>query len=81
MPAIADYEIRRELIRARRHAGLARLDSLIRDLVYLPIDRETWHIAADLWATARRAGKPTAPDGALELIASSRPRPGSPTPA
>ncbi len=29
VPEIADYEVRRELIRARRNAGLARLDAFI----------------------------------------------------
>lgn len=28
VPEIADYEVRRELLRAEKHAGLARLDML-----------------------------------------------------
>jgi hypothetical protein len=29
VPEIADYEVRRELIRAGRHKGVARLDALV----------------------------------------------------
>ena len=35
---IADYEVRRELIRARRSAGIARLDAFIEQVEYLPIE-------------------------------------------
>ena len=38
VPEIADYEVRRELIRARRNAGLARLDAFIDEVEYLPIE-------------------------------------------
>ena len=37
VPEIADYEVRRELIRARRTAGIARLDALISHVEYLAI--------------------------------------------
>ena len=66
VPAIADYELRRELIRAGRHQGLARLDGLINHLGSSPIDQEVIKEAARLWAEARRIGLPTAPDLALD---------------
>ena len=36
-PEIADYEIRRELLRAHKTAGLAKLDALTQALEYRPI--------------------------------------------
>ena len=66
VPAIADYEVRRELIRAGKTKGLARLDDLIESLGYVPIDREVLRTAARLWAEARSRGRPTSPDLALD---------------
>ena len=37
VPEIADYEVRRELIRARRTASIARLDALVDQVEYLAI--------------------------------------------
>lgn len=37
VPEIADYEVRRELLRARRSAGIDRLDALIAEVEYLAI--------------------------------------------
>src|SRR6266496_3941155 len=37
VPEIADYEVRRELLRAGKTAGIHRLDVLIADLDYLPL--------------------------------------------
>lgn len=77
VPEIADYEVRRELIRAGLTIGLARLDALGRDLGLVPISRDTWLLAASLWADARRIGRPTADPAALDgdviLAASARP--------
>ncbi|HVJ82132.1 MAG TPA: PIN domain-containing protein [Planctomycetia bacterium] len=66
VPEIADYEVRRELIRARRVRGLANLDQLARQLEYLPLSTATMRKAAELWAEARRQGQPTADDRALD---------------
>jgi predicted nucleic acid-binding protein len=66
LPEICDYEIRRELIRANKVAGLSRLDALKKSLNYLPITTEAMLKAAEFWATARRKGKPTAPDLSLD---------------
>lgn len=57
---IADYEVRRELIRAGKKAGIRRLDQLKSQLPYRPITTEVMLLAAQLWAQARRAGRPTA---------------------
>ena len=76
VPEIADYEVRRELIRAGRTTGVARLDALARELGVVPVTREVWLMAAALWANARRAGRPTAEPAALDgdviLAASAR---------
>jgi hypothetical protein len=66
VPEIADYEIRRELLRLNRVRGIAYLDSLSAQTGYLPISTATMHKAAELWAQARRIGLPTAPDLALD---------------
>ena len=66
VPEIADYEVRRELIRARRDAGLARLDAFIEQVEFLPTETAAMRQAASFWAEARRQGRPTAPDPALD---------------
>jgi predicted nucleic acid-binding protein len=66
IPEIADYEIRRELLRAGRRKGLARLDKLADEIGYLPIDTEVMRLAAAIWAEARQKGWPTADDKALD---------------
>ena len=50
VPEIADYEVRREFIRARRTAGIARLDALISQLEYLAITTAAMRRAAEIWA-------------------------------
>jgi predicted nucleic acid-binding protein len=66
VPEIADYEVRRELIRAGKHKSLEKLDALIRTAVYLPLDTAVMRRAAELWAQARNQGMPTAPPEALD---------------
>jgi predicted nucleic acid-binding protein len=66
VPEIADYEVRRELIRAEKSAGLRSLDELGAQLEYLPLTTESMRVAAQLWAAARRMGRPTASDAALD---------------
>ena len=66
VPEIADYELRRELIRARRTAGVARLDAFIAQVEFLPIATAAMRQAAAFWAEARQKGRPTAPDPALD---------------
>lgn len=62
VPEIADYEVRRELLRANKLKGLARLDELIELVEYLPITTNAMRQAALLWAEARQKGQPTAGD-------------------
>lgn len=66
VPEIADYEVRRELLRANLHPSVGRLDALKRTLEYLPLTTEAMLQAAAFWAQARQAGRPTAPDPALD---------------
>ena len=63
---IADYEVRRELIRAGRRKGLARLDAIADEIGYLPLDTNVMRLAAEIWAKARQQGWPTADDKALD---------------
>lgn len=66
VPEIADYEVRRELLRANKTRSLARLNGLKSALGYLPITTQVMLRAAELWAQARHMGKPTASDQALD---------------
>ena len=66
LPEIADYEVRRELIRAGRTAGIRRLDQLKSQIPYRPLTTEVMLLAAQLWADARNRGKPTADRNALD---------------
>jgi predicted nucleic acid-binding protein len=66
VPEVTDYEVRRELIRIQSHSALANLDALGGLLNYLPLSTEAMRLAAELWARARSAGQPTAPDPGLD---------------
>ncbi|HLK58856.1 MAG TPA: PIN domain-containing protein [Chthonomonadaceae bacterium] len=66
VPEIADYEVRRELLRARKTASIARLDIVKRDAYYLPITTEIMLKAAALWADVRLRGLSTADPHALD---------------
>ena len=77
LPEIADFEVRRELLRLARSAGsaeksarateaLERLDDLCEELFYLAIDTPAMKLAAELWAEVRRRGMPTADDVTLD---------------
>ena len=84
VPEIADYELRRELIRAKRAKGIARLDALERRIGYLPLSTIAMRKAAEFWADARNRGIPTAGDAALDgdmiLAAQAATYSGSPGP-
>jgi len=54
IPEIADYEVRRELLRAERTKGLARLDGLKGVLAFVPITTPAMLLAAEFWAAARK---------------------------
>jgi predicted nucleic acid-binding protein len=66
VPEIADYEVRRELLRANRDRGLARLNALKAMLGYAPFTPVAMLKAAEFWAVARNTGRPSADDAALD---------------
>jgi predicted nucleic acid-binding protein len=63
---VCDYEIRRELLRLNKVTSIARLDAFILLVEFMPINRGTMLRAAQLWAEARRRGRPTADAAALD---------------
>jgi predicted nucleic acid-binding protein len=66
IPEIADYEVRRELLRANLLKSVHRLDHLTQTLEYIPIQTDTMLLAASLWAEARKMGQLTADPKALD---------------
>ena len=66
IPEIADYEVRRNLLLAGLHKSVERLDALKSLLIYLPLSTSIMLKAAELWATARSIGQPTADPKALD---------------
>ncbi len=78
IPEIADYEVRRELLRAGLTKAILRLETLetVPGITYLPISTEAMRLAADFWAQSRRVGRPTADpkelDGDVILAAQAR---------
>jgi predicted nucleic acid-binding protein len=68
VPEIADFELRRELIRAGKTASVGRLDAFISAVPdrYLPLTTPAVRLAAALWAQARNQGRTTAPPEALD---------------
>lgn len=66
VPEVVEFEVRRELIRAGKTNSVARLDALADRLGTLPVDRQVWRLASELWAEARLQGASTAPDASLD---------------
>jgi predicted nucleic acid-binding protein len=62
VPAIVYYEIKRELLRANKVNGIARLDAFVNAAQdrYVPLTDDALRFAAELWARSRQAGRPTA---------------------
>jgi predicted nucleic acid-binding protein len=60
VPEIADYEVRRNLLLAGLQRSVAELDTLKSLLVYQPLTTPAMQKAAELWAEARRKGRPAA---------------------
>jgi predicted nucleic acid-binding protein len=67
LPEIADYEERRTLLHRGRERHILRLEQLSRRILYMPITTEIIRRAAALWAEARRTGRKTADDKALDI--------------
>jgi predicted nucleic acid-binding protein len=78
IPEIADFELRRELLRLGKRRALRRLDELtaVDGIIYVPIRSDAMRLAAAYWATARQQGRPTtdphALDGDVILAAQAR---------
>ena len=66
IPEIADYEVRRELLRVGSTRGIVRLDELQTTLGFVPITSAAMRQASVFWADARRRGRPTADDLSLD---------------
>jgi predicted nucleic acid-binding protein len=67
VPEITDYELRRELLRARKAASIRRLDALANATEHLPLSTAVLRRAAELWAQARQTGQPTAGDNTIHV--------------
>jgi predicted nucleic acid-binding protein len=66
VPELADFEVRRELIRIQSHSAILNLDGLGIRLEYLPLTTTAMRQAAVLWAQARQTGRQTASNHALD---------------
>ena len=65
VPEIADYELRRELLRQGKQKSIDRLNKLSQ-ICLIPLTPETMRKAAELWAWVRNQGKPTAGNESLD---------------
>ena len=66
VPAVADYELRREYLLRNSTSALKRLDELPELLEYVPLSDAALRHAAALWARTRQAGRATADPKALD---------------
>ena len=65
VPEIADYKLRRELLRQGKQKSIDRLNKLSQ-ICFIPLTPETMRKAAELWAWVRNQGKPTAGNESLD---------------
>jgi hypothetical protein len=70
IPAVIDYEVRRELVRVRATAKLKNLADMQQRFLMLPVSEVAWLRAAEFWALSRRMGLPTGSDAALARMRS-----------
>jgi predicted nucleic acid-binding protein len=54
---VADYEVRRGLVRARALRGIALLDTMPGRCIRVAMDGTHWHRAAEIWARLANAGR------------------------
>jgi predicted nucleic acid-binding protein len=66
VPEIADYELRRSLLRIGSTKSIATLETIEATSTYLPITTEIMRLAANLWAESRRNGFATGSDSSLD---------------
>jgi hypothetical protein len=69
IPAVADFEVRRELIRVRARSRIRNLDLLRNRFGYVDTSQAAWDSAAGFWALVRQAGFPTAAQTDLDADA------------
>jgi predicted nucleic acid-binding protein len=69
VPAIVYYELKRELLRAKKTFGIGRLDQFVNAQPgrYLTLSDDALRLAAELWAKSRQEGRPTADGKALDI--------------
>jgi len=67
LPEIVDYEHRRKMLHIGSATSVRYLDELKEIVLYSPLTTEVMLRAAQLWATARREGLPTAPEQSLDV--------------
>ncbi len=65
LPEVADFELRRELLRMGAMASLRTLNRLPIEVQYTPIDTAIMRDAAVLWANLWRTGQPVGSADAL----------------
>jgi hypothetical protein len=66
VPGISDYELRREMVLNDSTKGITKLDALKNTIGFAPISTAVMNQAAEFWSQARRMGKQTATDKALD---------------
>jgi hypothetical protein len=66
VPGISDYELRREMLLVGNSKGIIKLNALRKAIGFAPITIAVMDQAAAFWAKARKMGKPTASDPALD---------------
>lgn len=66
IPAISDYELRRELLRIDSKRSLQVLDKFIELYGYLPLNRRTMNLAASFWSDLRKIAKAGSHDKELD---------------
>lgn len=66
VPEVADYEVRRELLRAGKVDSVFALDVFNDQMTYLPLTTAAMRQAAAFWADARNARRQTADDKTLD---------------
>jgi predicted nucleic acid-binding protein len=66
VPEIADYELRRELLRARKQKSIERLNQINQPPQSIPITTGVMRKAAELWAWVRNQGQATTSKDSLD---------------